>query len=102
MRAEVAKLRRQMVVLFAIVMLFCTLAVIRTSTVTDANRRSIERLELVEADLQALIDQGKLTCPDRAIARDIIRTSILEDPDTTEGLRALVQTDFPEITCDKP
>lgn len=92
--------RGWVVSMLLVLLALTSLALIRISTVSSNNTDAITRLERVEVEVNDIIDQSLLDCPNRAQARHIIRLAILNDPDTTGELRSLVESDFKEIKCD--
>lgn len=83
-----------------VLLALCTLALIRISTVSANNTEAIQRLQVVEAEVQDIINQGLLDCPNRAQARDVLRTVLLADPDLSDDDRALIDSKFQVIHCD--
>lgn len=93
------RFRRTMSIILVVVLALCTLSVVRTGQVQGRNEATIVRLEAAEREINDLVALSKLDCPNRAMARHIIRTAILADPDVSPEIVTLVNTDFPEIVC---
>lgn len=89
-----------MTVMATVVLSLSTLSILRTSTIANEASRTAKRVEVTEKEIQDIIEQGKLSCPDRAKFRHAIRLGLLDG--AAEPLIVYINKELPEIVCENP